>query len=168
MSPPPPVPTQSVRDEFNAVSFANNDGTALWEGDWTEYDVAGAGPGAGNVDVTDGEMRLRDMPDTGTQPSLAREVDLSDATTATFSFDYRTTVGVDNDDAVAVEVSSDGGASYTLIETFTGISGETSGSRLHNLSNFISADTVIRFRVSNKYGASSEYFVVDNVQIEAQ
>ncbi len=46
---------------------------------------------------------------------------------------------------MTVEVSSNGGADFTELETL-----------------------VIRFRVSSYYGASDEYFFADNVQIEAQ
>ncbi len=171
-STPDPAPsggTETVRDEFNAVSFSNNDGTQVWAGDWVENDpeAGGVGPTAGQVQIVDGKLRLDDRPDTGGQPSAARRVDLSGCvTSATFGFDFQTTSGVDNDDAVAVEVSSDGGASYTVLETITGISGATSGSRSFGISGFISAGTTIRFRVSNKYGAYNEYFVADNVQIE--
>ena len=161
--------SETVRDEFNAVSFSNNDGTQVWVSDWVEDDPAGggAGPTAGQVQIVDGALRLDDCWDTGGEPSAARKVDLSGGcTTATFSFDFRTSWGVDWDDAVAVEVSSDGGANYTVLETITGISGATSGSRSFDILGFISAETTIRFRVSSKYGADNEYFFADDVQIE--
>ncbi|MBC8446939.1 MAG: S8 family serine peptidase, partial [Chloroflexi bacterium] len=161
--------TETVRDEFNAVSYSNNDGTQSWSGDWVEDDpeVGGEGPSAGQVRIVDGELRLDDQPDTGGEPSVGREVDLSGGVTAaTFSFDFRTSWGVDWDDAIAVEVSSDGGANYTVLETFTGIWGATWGSRSFDISGYISADTMIRFRVANKYGGSDEFFFADNIQIE--
>jgi hypothetical protein len=170
---PTPTPTpdpvsETVRDEFNAVSWNNNDGTASWTGGWIEDDVAGAGPSAGNVDVYGGELWLCDRPDTNTQPSLAREVDLSGAGTATLSFGFRTESGVDWDDAVVVEVSADGGASYTTLETFTEIVGETSESRDYDISAYISANTRVRFRVTNLYGGYWEDFVLDYVQVAFQ
>jgi hypothetical protein len=158
--------TWTVRDDFGAVSYSNNDGTAGWTGDWVEYDVVGTGPEAGNVDIYGGELWLCDQPDSGTQPSLAREVDLSGATSATLRFDFRTESGVDWNDAVVVEVSGDGGNSYTVLETFTDISGATSGTRAYDISGFISANTRVRFRVTNLYGGSNEHFVLDYVQIE--
>ena len=105
-----------VKDRFNADSFAGNDGTLSWTGSWSEYDVAGSGPTSGNVRVSGGVMSLRDMPDTGTEPSAARTANLAGAATATLTFDYWTTAGVDADDAVKLEVSSNGGGSYTVLE----------------------------------------------------
>jgi hypothetical protein len=163
---PPPPSGGTVRDDFGAVTFDNNDGTASWTGDWVEYDVMGAGPSGGNVDIYGGELWMCDQPDSGTQPSLAREVDLSGATTATLSFDFRTESGVDWNDAVVVEVSGDGGNSYTVLETFTGITGATAGTRTYDISGFISANTRIRFRVTNLYGGYYEHFVLDYVQVE--
>ena len=97
---------------------------------------------------------------------MARTADLSEAVSATFSFDFYTTSGVDTSDRIAVEVSSDGGASYTLLETLEGYSGATNGTRSYDISGFASATTTIRFRVAELYGGSDEWFVVDNVQIE--
>lgn len=159
----------SVEDRFELDAYDNNDGTLVWSGSWVEVDPqsSGAGPSAGQVRVAGGELRLDDYPNTGGEPSAARAVDLSgNAATATLSFDYRTSSGVDASDAVSVEISSDGGTSYTELETITAVSGASSGSRDFDISVFASADTVIRFRVSNLYGGSNEYFYVDNVRIE--
>ncbi len=161
------VQTSTVRDEFNLVSFSNNDGAVNWAAPWVENDteIGGAGPTVGQARVTNGQLRLDDTPDTGGQPSVARSINLIGAVTAVLSFDYRTTIGVDPDDAVVVEVSSNGGTSYSALQTFTGITGISLGSRSFDISGFISANTQIRFRVSNLYGASEEFFFVDNVQI---
>jgi hypothetical protein len=63
-------------------------------------------------------------------------------------------------------VSGDGGNSYQVLETFTGISGATGGERKYDISGFISADTRIRFRVTSYYGGYYEHFVLDYVQVE--
>ena len=86
---------------------------------------------------------------------------------ATFSFDFHTTWGVDTSDAIQVKVSGDGGPSWTVLETITGIKGDVSGSRSYNISPWISANTRIKFRVSNLYGGSDEFFFADNVDITA-
>jgi len=122
------VTSSTVRDEFNSASFGNNNGTKNWTGSWWENDPEwyGAGPYAGQVRVVNGALRLDDSPDTYGQPSAARSANLTGATGAYFSFDYATTAGVDSNDAVVVEVSKDGGATFTLLETFTGIVGSSS------------------------------------------
>ncbi|MGW8250101.1 MAG: S8 family serine peptidase, partial [Anaerolineales bacterium] len=157
--------SKTVRDEFTAGTFGENDGTNQWAGPWIENDVAGSGPAGGGVAISGGELRLMDSPDTNTEPSLAREVNLSSAIAAVFSFDYHTSHGVDPDDTVVVDVSKDGGQSYTKLQTYTGISGQTWGSGHFDLTQYLSANTRIRFRVSSKYGGSDEFFIVDNVQI---
>lgn len=157
----------TVRDEFNAVSYSNNDGTDNWTNDWVEDDVAGAGPASGNVLITGGELRLDDNPNTGTEPSAAREVRLTGAvTTAIFSFDFRT--GPANTapwDSVAIEVSDNGGASYTVLETIDYITGATSGSKSYDITAYRAVDTMIRFRISGFTEGFNEYFAFDNVQV---
>lgn len=154
-----------ARDEFNSISYANNDGNLNWSGNWIEDDAFGGGPGSGQVEIENNELTLEDRPNTGTQPSARREIDLSGAANATFSFDYGTTSGVDSNDAVVAEVSGNGGASWTILENFTGIFGLNSGSRCYEISAFASGVTQIRFRVTNLYGGSNERFLVDNVEI---
>ncbi len=162
----PPVCQESiVRDDFDVQSFGNNDGPDSWAGDWTENDVAGAGPGAGNVKVTSSALRLDDYPDTGTHPSARRTVDLSGTEFARLKFMFDTSSGVDSSDAIAVEISSDGGGSWTVLETITGIVGSHWGMRDIDISAYISSQTTVRFRVSNKYGGSHEYFYLTHVEI---
>ena len=163
--PPPACEETVVRDDFDAQSFGNNDGPDSWAGDWIENDVAGAGPGSGNVKVTSSALRLDDYPNTGTHPSAARKVDLSGAKFARLKFMFDTSSGVDYDDAIAVEASADGGASWTVLETITHIVGASWGMRDIDISDFISAQTMVRFRVSNKYGGYREYFYVTHVEI---
>ena len=158
-----------VRDDFDSASFSNNDGPNSWESGWLENDpeAGGAGPSAGQVRVADGFLRLDDYPNTGGQPSVARTVDLSGATNATLKFDFDTSSGVDYDDAVTVEISSNGGSTYTTLEVITGISGETWQDRTFDITSFISSETTVRFRVSNKYGGSNEFFFSNFVKIES-
>jgi hypothetical protein len=162
-----PCLNKYVRDEFNEVSFNNNDGPDEWNGAWIENDpeVGGGGPSAGQVQVVNGELRIDDQPNTGGEPSISRKVNLSGAISATFSFDFNTAAGVDTDDAISVEASSNDGASWTVLETITNISGISTDSRSFDISAFISPNTTIRFRVSNLYSDLNEYFFVDNVQI---
>jgi len=168
--------TETFRDEFGAVSYANQDGTELWSGDWIEVDAAGAGPGAGNALVSGGELVLEDYPNTGIDTSVEREADLAGFFSATLSFGFRTTFGVDADDSVFVEVSDDGGASWTLLEDITGIVGSFAGSRSYDITPYAAPNTRVRFRVNGLngtggtsccYGAANEEFRVDNVQIAA-
>ena len=162
--------TKTFRDEFNTRSYHNNDGSHDFSGPWEEEDKWGAGPTDGNVLVgTNNKLWLDDNPDSGTHlTSAARTADLSGADTATLSFDWETHSGVDTSDAVVVEISSNGGANYTVLKTFTGFSGARTGSESFDISGYTSADTTVRFRISANYGGSNETFKVDNVTITAE
>ena len=86
----------TVRDDFETRVYSNNDGTNNWTGDWTEIDGQGGGATGGNVWITNGgELRLEDRPNTGGEPSLTREADLTGAVAANLIFDWRTTAGVE-------------------------------------------------------------------------
>jgi uncharacterized repeat protein (TIGR01451 family) len=159
----------TVRDDFSSRTWSNNDGTVNWNGDWIEVDGNSPPPSptSGNVFIdTSGRLDLDDQPNTGGEPSVAREVNLSGAVSATLSFDWATTSGVDNNDSVVVEVSSNGGLSWTTLENFNGISGSNSGSRTYNILAFASANTQIRFRVNQRYNGGNESFLVDYVEID--
>ncbi|MEM7052778.1 MAG: hypothetical protein AAF604_24145, partial [Acidobacteriota bacterium] len=154
-----------VKDSFKQVSFGNNDGPDDWAGDWIEDDVSSPGPQAGRVRIANGFLFLDDYPNTGTEPSVAREVDMSGANSATLEFAFDTAYGVDPSDAVTVEVSNDGGATWTVLEVITGISGTVEESRSFDISAFISSQTQVRFRVSKKYGGQNEFFCLRFVKI---
>ncbi len=158
-----------VRDNFETSSFSNNDGADAWSGDWIENDpeAGGAGPSAGQVQVHNGLLTLDDYPNTGGHPSAAREVDLTGAENATLSFTFATSSGVDTSDAVTVEISNDGGATWSTLEVITGIHGAVQKNRSYDISAFISSETQVRFRVSKYYGGSNELFCVLYVEIKS-
>lgn len=156
---------KTFKDSFNVVSFNNNDGPDDWSGPWMEVDGNGAGPSAGNVVVNGGFLKLDDKPNTGGEPGVAREADLSGAATATLTFDFDTSHGVDHNDAVTVDISDDGGATWTVLEVITGITGEVWDDRSFDITPFISSQTQVRFRVTNLYGGSNETFFLGFVKI---
>jgi serine protease AprX len=157
----------TLLDTFSTSSFNNNDGLASWTTDWFENDVAGAGPAAGNVTVSGGELRLTDQGATGTQPSAAREADLSDGVvSAMLSYRFRLGSGVDlHQDQISLDVSTDGGLTYTTLNTFN-YNGGTTGTAFRNILDYVSPQTRFRFRVSSGYDGADEYFTVDDFQIE--
>ena len=130
-------------------------------------DPAGGVATTGNVFISNGELILQDRPDTGTQPSAARQADLSDGvTSATLSYVFRVGPGVDpNEDIIIFEVSTDGGTSYTTLSTLS-FKGGTSSTSFRNILSYASAQTRFRFRVLSGYDGPDEYFAVDNFKIE--
>ncbi len=159
----------TFKDTFTLASFSNNDGSLSWAGSWIETDSAGTGVSSGNVTVgkpVSGYLILRDSPDTGTQPSAARQVNLTGFASATLSINLHLR-GVETDDAAVIEISKDGGATYTVLETLTGYTGTYISSRTFDITPYIASNTRIRFRVGANYGASDDYFKIDSVQISA-
>ncbi len=171
----------TFRDEFSSSSFGNNDGDANFSANWEEYEGSSLtnpegspNPAAGKVRIVGGQLVMNNFsPESANAPGVERELDLSAFSSATFSFDFTTSGGVDNDDSILVQVSADGGNNWTLLENITGI-GDISGSRSYNISTYISTNTKIRLRFNTTinsgaccYGASPETISFDNVNIDA-
>ncbi|HBL29445.1 MAG TPA: hypothetical protein DD490_21645 [Acidobacteria bacterium] len=154
----------TVRDNFGTAAYSNNDGNNNWAGNWIETDSGGAGATAGALQITGGELRLQDG--VSGSPSLEREADLSGSpglslTTAFFTFDYRTSNNLEDGDQISVQVSANGGGSWTTLETF---SNDSSGSRSYDITGSIANNTRVRFLLSGGY-TGTELFFVDNLQI---
>jgi hypothetical protein len=154
----------SVADNFGTAAYTNNDGNNSWTAAWAETDGGGGGATGGSILVTGGELRLQDV-SAGSQ-SIQREVDLLgtpglNLSAAYLTFSYRTSNTLDNPDEILVEVSNNGGASWTILETF---SNDSSGTRSYDITAFIANNTRIRFSV-NGLTAPDEFFFVDNIRI---
>jgi hypothetical protein len=150
----------TVRDNFGTAAYTNNDGQMNWAGNWIETNDDN-NAGAGQVRITGGELRIGD--NGGAVSTIEREANLSGFTTATLTFDLHTT-GVDAGDQMRLQVSNDGGATWTTtLETFTGPVAATS--RSYNITTSIAANTRIRFIEVTGYG-NNDFFFVDNLQIK--
>ncbi|MCG8462872.1 MAG: VWA domain-containing protein, partial [Holophagales bacterium] len=156
------------RDNFDVPSFGNQDGTLDWSGDWLEDDPYGQGVGGGQVEVHGGLLTLEDRPDSGEEPGVQRSADLSNAQRAVLSFRFITSQGVDPDDEVTVDVSSDGGTSWTVLEEIHGIDGSGAFVRSYDITGFASEETRVRLRVTNKYGGEDEVFCLDWLEIAVE
>jgi uncharacterized repeat protein (TIGR01451 family) len=154
----------NVADDFGSVSYSNNDGTRNWAGDWSEFDTKGGGPGAGNIWITGGQLRLDGDADTYDN-SLSRMVNLAGSIFANLSFDLSTSGNLDPEDTYAVEVSNNGGASYTTLGSYAN---DANGPQSYSLSAYMAANTIIRFRITCVTFQKDEYFQVDNVDIQFQ
>ena len=151
--------TETVRDEFSAVSFTGNNGTQNWGNNWQE--VGDPTPGA-----VDGDIRVRTEVgfasnvirfDADNAASLTRDVDLSSATSATLTFDYKLEVGGGSMD---VEVFD--GTTWQLVTTYnlntnTGITSESLD---------ISAHTDVGSKIRFQSNTGGGRFWVDNIQVE--
>ena len=155
-----------VRDEFSTASYSNNDGNSNWSTNWIETDSGGGGVTGGNIRVTGGQLRI-----TGTANNnyIQRQVDLSptglNLTNAYLTFSYSTSNNLDSSDCVKVQVSGNGGSSWTDLHTYCNDNSETV---TDDITSFIANNTRIRFIVTGELSntrTNREYFYVDNVQI---
>lgn len=167
------IPNQSVNfqlgtptnhtfiDQFTTVAYSNNNGTDNWAGNWIESDDNNLA-GSGSVVIGSGVLFMSNLFGIAGQPRVEREVDLTDFTTASFSFDYGTFNNLEGNDRFDVAVSSDGGANYTVLRIYRN---DVSGSDTFDISGFISNNTRIRLRIRRGYTGGSEYIFLDNVTI---
>ncbi len=161
----------TYRDEFNLTDFAGSDGTINWGSvPWTEVGESD-GETSGDIRITNDtsnyQLRTRDNQNGG--EGVEREADLSGATTATLSYEYRRD-GLDNsNDYTAVSVSSNGAAGpWTELTRHQGGGSDSSYVSIsHNISSFISANTAIRFQTSSNMGNNDTVWF-DNIQIECR
>jgi hypothetical protein len=164
--------TLTVRDEFKAIAYDGNDGTADWSGDWMELGETN-GPGRGRVRIVNSracptpnclriggdEVNLRGR-------GLMRGADMSGASSATLSFSYRR-YPLDDDEggSVRLQVSADGGANWTTLASYRLDRRDRDlTSERFDISAYAGPDTQIRF-----LGAGDEvegYLFIDDVQIK--
>src|SRR6185436_2006239 len=117
-----------------------------------------------------GQLRFGAVADNTPAPQLQREADLLGSPGLNMGMAYLTfTYSSQNLDAsgggtdsIAVEVSGNGGTSWTTLQTFTG---NVSGSASYDITPFIANNTRVRFLWTNGFTGATEFFFVDNLQI---
>ncbi|MEZ4840361.1 MAG: Calx-beta domain-containing protein [Flavobacteriaceae bacterium] len=148
-------------DNFNTVSYSNNNGTLNWNGDWIENDPSGnPGPVGNYVGITGGRLFFHWV--FANSESIRRSADLSGATAATLTFDWQT-VGLDANETLRVQMSSNG-TTFTTIGT---LAGNTTGTFSQSILTYASANTTIRFISDQQNWENGEYVYIDNVTITA-
>ncbi|HEX5718390.1 MAG TPA: C25 family cysteine peptidase [Thermoanaerobaculia bacterium] len=151
------------RDNFGAAAYNNNDGTLNWATSWDETNDGADNAGNGDIRITGGELRLGDDGSTGVNAaSIEREANLSTFTGATLSFNVRTQA-VEVNDHYRLEVSSNGGGSWSTVANYVGTIAATPVS--YNISSSIASNTRIRFIHVTGYG-NNDFLFVDNLRIQ--
>ncbi|WP_299535372.1 hypothetical protein [Ulvibacterium sp.] len=152
-------------DNFNTVSYSNNNGTLNYSTNWVEANDNN-NPSSGRIRITGNELRFEDISTNNRR--ITRSADLSAHSSAILTFDWQTS-GLDggsSGEQLNIQVSNNG-TSFTTIGTFTG---SQSGSFTQDISAYISAFTTIRFinvgTCSYCNWESGEFVYIDNVQIE--
>ena len=150
-------------DVFGTVALSGSDGTIDWTTTpWVEQGESdGLAAGRAQV-VTSGScpsgtcIRIGGDEQSLTDRGWARPVDLTAATTATWTFDVaRTGSGA----SLRSEVSTDGGSTWTTLETFS-----AAGTKSYDISAYAEPDTWIRVVGSGTPDDAVAYFV-DSVRV---
>ena len=146
----PPCGNVNVRDEFNAIAYNGNDGAQNWVNDWQESGESD-GPTSGKMRVaanshcTAGNCFELGGGGGGPATSVSREVNLSGATSATFTFSYRRSTGA-NGGNIKVEVSDNGGGSWTTLQTYNMNGSDASQvPESFDITAYIASNTQVRF-----------------------
>ena len=157
----------TVKDEFNTVAFSGNNGTQNWVNDWQEMGEAD-GPTSGKMQVvTNAQCATGNCfqfggGGGGPPTSVTREADLSGGISATLTFSYLRTSGA-NGGNISVQVSGNGGASWTTLHTYT-MNGNDSSQipQSFDITAFVATNTQIQFVRS---GNVKRFLLADNINI---
>ncbi|HMP90904.1 MAG TPA: hypothetical protein PJ991_11940, partial [Kiritimatiellia bacterium] len=154
--------TNTVRDEFSVVSYSNNNGTADFASPWVE-DGDDNNPASGQIRISGNALVFSNNV---ADRSIYRTVNYVGANSATVTFSFARSAGVDTADSMLFQVSTNNGVSYTTISNFTGVSGANSGNASFNVLASASTNTRFRFAVpSGSYASANEVFTVDDFQV---
>ena len=164
----PGVCSGNYLDQFNTdESYAGNDGSLNWSNNWDEINENG-NPASGDEQVRSDSgqnyvLRVRD--NDGGGEGVQREADLSSYTSATLNFNYRRD-SLDNDnDYVKIDISSNGGSSWSELGRIEGPATDGSyQSFSQNITAYIATNTRIRFVTSSTNGSTDTVYF-DNVEI---
>jgi hypothetical protein len=148
--------TSTVLDTFSSSSYTSNDGTAAWSAGWVDTD---GNPAAGNVQISGGQLQFTVVLGGGT---IFRQADLTGATSATLSLSYDNQFLIGLGGNVALQISNNGGGSYTTLHTFSQTNTGT-GTLSFDIGAYIAANTRIQFVAGGI--AIPQVLGVDNVQI---
>lgn len=157
------------RDEFESRSYSNDDGSLSWASNWLETGET-TSPTGGDIRIDDDDEGERDeyqlmLRDDG--QTVAREVDLGAAGSATLSFLYRRENLQNSGDYVAVDVSYNGGGSWSELDRFIGSATDSSylSASYPLASAQLSDSTRIRFRTPTGGMRDNNQVWFDDIEI---
>ena len=164
--------TETVEDRFSGATAADaenttgNDGTQNWSNAWQKHSggVAQLMVDTAATDEETNSMRYSRNDDGNS--SYWRQADLTGATSATLSFNYRRE-GLEAGDDFVIYASNTGGSIWVQIGTILGGTNESSYlSWSTDISAYIDNDTAIRFDSADFASNSIDRIFIDNVKIE--
>jgi len=164
---------QDFRDNFSSASYAQNDGSLNFSGNWIETNDGGSGPTGGRILINTNQLRFQNMDNR----QIERSLDLSSYSAATLTLDYNRTNGNEsiniqirnNAGTWVTRATTGGGAgsiSYTLAANERHI---TSGIRLTTASgNWGGAETVFIDNVRFAVTVAGPTITIDDVIINEE
>lgn len=145
---------ETFRDNFSAVSYANNDGTRNFSANWQENEAT-TSPSAGQIQIVGNRLRFQQM----TGQVILRNLDLSGVATATLTFTYEGT-GI-GDEVLSLFFRRNDG-NLIILQNY----GNGAGTATFNIpAAYIHANSAIGF-FGNTWNVGETAFV-DNLQIAA-
>ncbi len=153
-------------DLFDSKAYDNNDGSDNFSTKWKEKDDWGYGPYGGLVRVNHhGYLQMSNSWWSYNNSKVQRAFDLSDMNSAKLTLKWKTWYGVDPKDKVLVQISSDG-QRFETIKRLKGRKLSLQNTEI-DISEFISANTQVRFELIGYYGYK-EIFFLDSIAIESE
>ena len=167
ITPNAPITTQAaanVRDNFEVDSFANNDGTHRWYGNWVEYNDDNS-PYGGKVTIGWNDKGGRRLMVGSTGGIYRRAATPSSSPNVTLKFNS-SRGSLEYGEYVSVQASGNGGASWTEVGRISG-AGNDSGftAQSYNITAFRGRNSAIRFVGSMNANFPTDWVDIDDVQI---
>jgi serine protease AprX len=151
------VQENTVADFFETVSYSNNNGTHPWLTAWTESGET-TSPSSGSIIISAGRLSLSNK-----KRAISRSIDLGQAVSATLTFSYKRSNFTSSSHIGKVQVSKDGGSTWTNLASIVGPGSDTNPIPISfDFTPYISSNTLIRFGIS---AGSSNYLYIDDLQI---
>lgn len=148
-------------DNFNVLSYSNNNGNQNWATNWQENGDGGNQPNTGRIRIINNRLRFNRIDD---GRFIIRSANLNGSTSATLSLNWQS-VNLDGNEELGIFISSDG-INFTNIGAGV-IRGNNTGVFTQDISTFISPTTFIAFARTNNNWEAGEQAFIDNIVITA-
>lgn len=154
-----------VRDNFETGSFANNDGTHRWYGDWVEQND-NASPYDGKITIGWTDRGGARLVFTGSGSIYRRAATPSSSPAVTLKFKSQR-INLKSGEYVAVQASANGGTSWTEVGRITGAASDAAlVCQSYNITAYRGRNTAVRLVASMNGAFGVDHVSVDDLEID--